>query len=97
MGTKHTEGPWEAREVPHFNNIIIAQTGMSDGIATVHPLTGQRTYQLSDLDRANARLIAAAPDLLDALKVLVSADDRQKAHTPEQMDAARAAIAKAEG
>jgi hypothetical protein len=42
---------------------------------------------------ANARLIAAAPDLLAALRRVVAVADRQT----DEFDAARAAITKAEG
>lgn len=42
---------------------------------------------------ANARLIAAAPELLVALKAVVAIADRKT----DEFDAARAAIAKAEG
>ncbi len=42
---------------------------------------------------ANARLIAAAPDLLEALKGVLRVADRKT----DEFDAARAAIAKAEG
>lgn len=43
--------------------------------------------------RANALLIAAAPELLEALKGVVRVADRKT----REFDAARAAIAKAEG
>lgn len=42
-------------------------------------------------DEANAKLIVAAPDLLDALVALVECEQT----TPELWEAARAAIAKA--
>jgi hypothetical protein len=45
---------------------------------------------------ANARLIAAAPELLDALRALVNCPDYANIRTHE-MIAARAAISKAEG
>lgn len=44
-------------------------------------------------DRANARLISAAPELLEALKEVIKVSDRATV----EFDAARAAIAKAEG
>ena len=43
------------------------------------------------VNEANARLIAAAPDLLEALKTIVSHCDKYS------LEKARAAIAKAEG
>lgn len=49
----------------------------------------------SDFIPANARLIAAAPDLLDALKQLVERDE--PVVFSEWLDVAKAAIAKAEG
>jgi hypothetical protein len=45
---------------------------------------------------ANARLIAAAPDLLEALKAII-ADGVHSDVVPHLQDKARAAIAKAEG
>ncbi len=50
--------------------------------------------RLLDLnDKKHARLIAAAPDLLAALKAVVAIADRRT----DEFDAARAAIAKATG
>ncbi|HXJ14353.1 MAG TPA: hypothetical protein VNH19_18915 [Candidatus Limnocylindrales bacterium] len=63
---------------------------------------GIRGPNICDLDvfggteqeaRANARLIAAAPDLLAALQAVVRVADRKT----DEFDAARAAIAKATG
>jgi hypothetical protein len=47
--------------------------------------------------KANARLIAAAPDLLEALQLIVQWDESGFAQTDEQMSKARAAISKATG
>ena len=54
---KHTPGPWYSRNgsSPHFQGQIASEsTGATVAIS------------YSDEDGANARLIAAAPDLLDA-------------------------------
>ena len=96
--SKHTPGPWKtvARNYP------IADTGDYDGCWEV--LTGDPKKPIvqiwgdSDEDEANARLIAAAPDLLEALKdtlqlLEVYCGDFEEG-TRKQ---ARAAIAKAEG
>ena len=56
-----------------------------DAIATVHPRTDRHALM------ANARLIAAAPDLLAALKAMLNPD------AEGDIDQAMAAIRKAEG
>lgn len=94
--TQHTPGPWTAK--PHGNHCFL----MSEN--------AQGFYCVCDVDtateqgRANARLIAAAPDLLEALTELVTRRERASAKvggSPDGSDnryaRARAAIAKAEG
>ena len=85
---KHTPGPWT-----QDRNVIEDAAG--NEIARV-------SYERSGYVQANARLIAAAPDLLEALRALTNAE-RDYASDPclatrVQMDAAlasaRAAIAK---
>jgi len=59
--TKHTPGPWES--YPHSTEPVTTIIGnRTDGIAKVLA-SGNR-----ELDTANARLIAAAPELLAAAK-----------------------------
>jgi hypothetical protein len=95
--SKHTPGPWKtvARNYP------IADTGDYDGCWEV--LTGDPKKPIvqiwgdSDEDEANARLIAAAPDLLEALRRLLDSGDVRDAAEKGALAAARAAIAKAEG
>jgi len=101
MSTTHTPGPW--REHSH------RQIGPDAGIVCeVWSAIGE-----TDADRiaqadANARLIAAAPDLLEALQEMVAGDaeaiedaKRLGVPFPDEMLAAyhkaRAAIAKATG
>lgn len=64
---QHTPGPWEAREVPPMAAIAIAQVGYMP-----HGQFFNRSFDgdLTDADRANARLVAAAPELLDALRAM---------------------------
>jgi hypothetical protein len=102
--SKHTPGPWfcgtfrEAGADPRFNGVDIgADNGVNVGIAF---------YQRDDITpyecKANARLIAASPDLLSALKSIADPTTRFDtlffAQTAiERFQAiARAAIAKAE-
>jgi hypothetical protein len=75
MSTQHTPGPWEVGMRGGFNaNMIYDRSGddlhSDNAICSVFGM-----YQHRDIDEqkdskglANARLIAAAPDLLEALK-----------------------------
>lgn len=93
----HTPGPWVASftrlsEVRATNGAVIAKC--------------QKLTDLTNL-QANARLIAAAPELLDACMAMLEWDDREKDHAIDfnarmdlcraAFDKARAAIAKATG
>lgn len=69
--TQHTPGPWEAREVPSFRYVIVAQEGRMHGHCIVAPPLEREAAGLAQEDRANARLIAAAPDLLRLLDALI--------------------------
>ena len=87
--SKHTPGPW-TRGWGNFvyQGAKFNPRQMGRHIATCEPTT--RTQQDWDQVFANARLIAAAPDLLKALEYIL-----QWGHCPEADDKARAAIAKA--
>ena len=61
--TKHTAGPWEVVNRPYETNIVSESRVM---IADIIRMEGQ-TYGNGQRE-ANARLIAAAPELLEALQ-----------------------------
>ena len=61
--SEHTNGPWAVRGPTGFRN----QMAIDPCIATVYG--DQKTGEL----KANARLIAAAPELLEALEALLTA------------------------
>lgn len=89
MSTKHTPGPWTRGEGD--SQSVLSEIGWE--------CVAQANDGLPNMD-ANARLIASAPDLLEALKELVDANDdaahpQWKGSPVENM--ARAAIAKATG
>ena len=87
MVANHTPGPWQAKEFTrHAQTTVIS----ADGIV-IAETTG--FGRLADDCIADARLIAAAPELLEALKCVVRVADR----ATDEFDAARAAIAKATG
>lgn len=75
MSAKHTPGPWVAAPYEGFGpRTTVRQgdekTGMR--IASTFETTSPRNIERNE---ANARLIAAAPELLEALQALVFADD----------------------
>lgn len=84
--TKYTPGPWK-----YGGNLKtggVAVTGTSGLIC-------ETLADITDDHRANARLIAAAPELLEALKYLV--ETYPVVFTSAGINQAKIAIAKAEG
>jgi hypothetical protein len=65
---KHTPGPWEIRGTYHTHEMIALPTStiITDANGVVHAYVSQGNWP-GDRD-ANARLIAAAPELLAALR-----------------------------
>jgi hypothetical protein len=107
---KHTPGPWTAREQKNRSGIVIgwiveAENGDRIGwpsYANAESNEGDRAPFATTA--ANARLIAAAPDMLAALKhvderVIGPSPDEPLLHPDisEAWRVVRAAIAKAEG
>lgn len=82
----HTPGPWQTQDVGHGHCI-------DPNIAWV----GLTSKQAPEETAANARLIAAAPELLAALQMIETDKDGDGFICKEAMDMVRHAIAKAEG
>lgn len=97
MSAKHTTGPWSA-EPTCPNDGVNCWFIVSEDRKQVGSVDG---YQGDPEREANARLIAAAPDLLEALQNVVDAwssqFERQGHMAPEWAKKARAAITKATG
>lgn len=83
----HTPGPWDI-EMDRGEPRVIRQRADPDVAVALIP-----RWELKFLEEmnANAKLIAAAPDLLAALQGVVRVADR----ATDEFDAARAAIARA--
>lgn len=102
---KHTPGPWlqYAALSSDFHNIRYIMGGGGEHVASV--ASGFSNFRPNDFDQstalANARLIAAAPDLLAELKsvstIWANADPRDNSPFGETARRVNAAIAKAEG
>ncbi len=93
QSTKHTPGPWKVERTDYFNNPIVT-TGSPIGwtIAEVNPLNEYDPDDKTGTIEANARLIAAAPELLAALAITRG----QWIHSVNA-EQCLAALAKAEG
>ena len=90
----HTPSPWTSNVKDYGSAGHNAYVGVDaeDGTVVAHVLC-YRGPNLTDVPfAANARLIAAAPELLEALKGVVKISDR----ATDEFAAARAAISKAE-
>lgn len=95
---KHTPGPWTSYpcNLEKYSRVITAKGAMVQ-IAMTKEVYGDRmTYGPGEETTANARLIAAAPDLLALLVELVDIEGPMPG-TSAWGDKARAAIAKATG
>lgn len=96
--SKHTPGPWSVTESSDWTGM----SGVSLGIDDAAGQEGERDYHLATVVHgdpeelaANARLIAAAPELLEALE---DALQYLQHHLPDEaLEPHRAAIKKARG
>lgn len=91
--SKHTPGPWVVDESTdgRSKGFIRHQTEEGHSVAICR-VTG--TYWSHEQREANRRLIAAAPELLEALEEIVARNEIQHWFN---LDQARFAIAKAKG
>lgn len=90
----HTPGPWQidyGKKYPRG----VSRVNRTDALGGINSIVRWNGIGMpsSVEGHANARLIAAAPELLAALKAVVAIADRRT----DEFDAARAAIAKATG
>jgi hypothetical protein len=98
--SKHTPGPWEANSA---DNIYAAVNGRKEMIAKCCdlPCIGGHddvaAQRARDMEIANARLIAAAPELLAALENIVAWMEQHHPEAAKNIPQARAAIAKVRG
>ena len=93
--TKHTPGPWTMH--PRFDDGAEVRSLASVAwcsVASTHGASGSQIIDVAEA-RANARLIAAAPDLLEALERLFRWGSWPSEEHKQDMELARTAIAKA--
>lgn len=91
----HTKGPWKRWS---SGEVMVVRAPDGSRLAHVTYLTRTGRRDPEEVE-ANGSLTAAAPQLLEALEVLMDAlpEDKEWGHFIDIKDAARAAIAKARG
>ena len=97
MTTQHTPGPWTTDGKAETDTLDIVSP-----LGRITLIDCEFSDESEDVLTANARLISAAPDLLDVVKELYDllshyCDDDPSSEEWETLKAARAAIAKATG
>jgi hypothetical protein len=88
--SKHTPEPWRYEE---FGPNVIIKATKNPMLSVVHSLYHESREQME----ANARLIAAAPELLEALEMMLEMSEMGGFGKAYAEDVARAAIAKGKG
>jgi hypothetical protein len=95
---KHTPGPWEWLGEPGKSVLNAAKNKILDHEYYEGMWLG--AYN-DEIDQANARLIAAAPDLLESLKAILACDGSRGIYDAtkhiKEIQLAEIAIKKAEG
>ena len=106
MDSKHTPGPWSHRPGANdYGSVVAPCASMASGFVSVVSIHGRENEEEFE---ANLHLVMAAPELLEALRGLVSAimengsgadllpvDPEWDRDNYEKITAARSAIAKA--
>lgn len=95
--TKHTPGPWVFGKTTRQDQRLILGGPGRKYVASVTVQQIPRPMGIADESEreANARLITAAPEMLEALEELLSLPNKQR---PQQVwEEARVAVAKARG
>ena len=89
---KHTAGPWT---VQYETDITGIENDPANGCVGLVDVAHVYMRTVPGRTEANARLIAAAPDLLEALELLVAGIENSVSDTYLPLAKARAAIVKA--
>jgi hypothetical protein len=96
--SKHTPGPWTYDSVREVNGFPVYRILSGDGMVGALEqcnIPGETRRELEQTLEANARLIAAAPELLEAAKNVLAALE-EFGFSRNEIDLLKAAIDKAE-
>ncbi len=99
MSAAHTPGPWLIRQGDEWTRDVVTDHGeLPDGSRNHWNVASANIQREECVD--NLRLIAAAPDLLEALKAcagICAGESMSKSSLIRALEMARSAIAKATG
>jgi hypothetical protein len=99
LPVKHSQGPWQFELYPSGGFEIESPTGGHAGGTLI--IASRNSHRNVEVMHANARLIAAAPDLLEALRDVIGwVPGPASWHTgapAKAVERARAALSKATG
>ena len=96
--SKHTPGPWFIGKSDDLDQIHCIDAKTKSGLLEVCKVWGvKRDTREDDQSKANAHLISAAPDLLEALENLLAVREGKGGTRYDCDEIARSAIAKAKG
>ena len=95
---KHTKGKWE-HSVNYMKGSDFQDKDINEGIVVVNNYVIAKIYGNNGEEiRANTNLIASAPEMLEALKLIAKSDEFAGGTSVEELQRiAKEAIAKAEG
>ena len=89
---QHTPGPWDVATKAGDGGLVVRSSKSMHELCQIHS-----SYKYKDAHKANARLIAAAPELLEALVSMLHLRKMPDEVAECVLDRAVAAIAKAKG
>lgn len=85
---KHTPGEWRVERTNFRHEIVAGNTWVA---IVLHARESAQAPESREEQEANARLIAAAPELLEACKALIDELKRYEVVRPQAADAVRRA------
>lgn len=97
---KHTQGPWEIIENSWSTTTIRSGDTTIAVLSCEEEATEDNQFELEAIQKANARLMAAAPELLESATRVIKANfggPSGRMEKAQAWDALEAAIAKATG
>lgn len=107
MSAQHTPGPWLLQagdqwrdahgEHVQWGEYLISVGSRDQRDEAYYRIASVSNVSDSPANEANARLIAAAPELLEALRIAVRQNSHDMLMTGEELRACEAAIAQATG